>query len=61
MAVQGELLVGSDVKQATGGVVGAGGEGKSIREKLEQKIIMLVTALGWAGLGWAGLDSPSQH
>ena len=35
VAVQRQLLVCSDVKQATGGVIRAGGEGKSIWEKLE--------------------------
>ena len=35
VAVQRQLLVSSDVEQATGGVVRAGGESKSIREELE--------------------------
>ena len=35
VAVQRQLLVSSDVEEATGGVVRAGGESKSIREELE--------------------------
>ena len=34
VAVQGELLVSSDVKQPTGGVIRPGGECESIGEKL---------------------------
>lgn len=46
VAVQGQLLVSSDVEQATGGVIRAGGEGKSIGEKRHSIDVRVVSSEG---------------
>lgn len=48
MAVHGQLLVRSNIEQATGGVIGTGGKRESVREELQKKRIRLsVLAAAW--------------